>query len=167
MEKITPVIVGIMLATLFISSCSSDNSQKTSEESSNTKQTLVFTDSLAFISAQGDTVAAISIAVADEPQERARGLMHVTELGSNEGMLFIFKKEQPLKFWMANTPLSLDIMFVNSQKKIIRIHHSVPPFTKENFASGQPALYAVETNGGFTIGHDIREGMRIQFNLAK
>ncbi len=91
--------------------------------------------------------------------------MHVTNLGEDEGMLFIFQEAGPRGFWMANTPLPLDIIFVNSKKEIVRIHHSTPPFSKETFSSGEPALYAVETNAGFTIAHDIREGMEIRFEL--
>lgn len=78
-------------------------------------------------------------------------------------MLFIFQKEEPRSFWMANTPLSLDIMFVNADKEIVRIHHSTPPFSHENFKSGVPAQYAIETNGGFAVAHDIREGMKVMF----
>ncbi len=136
----------------------------TGKKSSNTEnRTLAFTDSLAFVDAEGDTVAKIAIALADDERERSRGLMHVTELGEDEGMLFIFQEEKPLSFWMANTPLPLDIIFVNAENEIVRIHRNTPPFSKKNFISGEPALYAVETNAGFTIAHDIREGMEVRF----
>lgn len=152
----------IAFITVSTIACSSDKPKNTSNDT-NEKRTIAFTDSLAFISTDGDTVATISIAIADDQKERAQGLMNYPNLGQNEGMLFIFKKEQPLSFWMANTPISLDIIFVDKNNKIIRIHHSTPPYSQENFRSGEPALYAVETNGGFTIAHDIREGMSIKF----
>lgn len=156
------ILPGLISSILLLGGCSSKDTGVKKSEGQN-RPALAFTDSLAFISAEGDTVATIAVAIADEPDERARGLMYVTELGQDQGMLFIFQKEQPLSFWMANTPLSLDIIFVNANKEIVRIHHSTPPFSHENFKSGEPALYAIETNAGFTIAHDIRVGMEIRF----
>ncbi len=108
----------------------------------------------------------IGVAVADEANERNEGLMDVNSLPEDKGMLFIFEKQQELSFWMANTPLPLDIIFVNKDKQIVRIHHSTPPFTEKNFSSDKPALYAIETNGGFSVAHDIQEGMSVNFQMA-
>jgi uncharacterized membrane protein (UPF0127 family) len=104
--------------------------------------------------------------MADEQTERNEGLMDVSTLPENKGMLFVFEQQQELSFWMANTPLSLDIFFVNADKEIVRIHHSTQPYTEKNFTSGAPALYAVETNGGFAVSHDIQEGMRVNFQTT-
>ena len=102
--------------------------------------------------------------MADDANERNEGLMNVSNLPQNRGMLFIFEEQQPLSFWMANTPLPLDIFFVNEDMEIVRIHRNTPPYTEENFTSGdEPALYAVETNAGFAVSHDIQEGMKITF----
>lgn len=118
---------------------------------------------MSFISAKRDTVAQIEVAIADEDNERNEGLMNVNSLPADKGMLFIFEQPHELSFWMANTPLSLDIFFVNGDKKIVRIHHSTQPFTEKSFTSEAPALYAIETNAGFAVSHDIREGMRVKF----
>lgn len=163
MKQASQLLTPIVAIALLLCTCSDENDGNNYLSNNEQNRTLTFSDSLAFISTEGDTVAAIAVAIADEPRERNRGLMHITELGEDEGMLFIFQREKPLSFWMANTPLSLDIIFVNSNKKIVRIHHAVPPFTKQNFKSGEPAMYAIETNAGFTIANDIREGMEVQF----
>jgi len=126
-------------------------------------RTIDFTRELHFLTAGGDTVTTISVAVADEQSERSQGLMDVNDLPAQKGMLFIFEREEPLSFWMANTPLSLDIIFANADREIVRIHHNTQPFAEKNFHSEQPALYAVETNGGFCVSHDIQEGMKIVF----
>ena len=78
-------------------------------------------------------------------------------------MFFVFEEQEPLNFWMANTPLSLDIIFVNESREIVRIHHSTQPFAERDFSSGAPARYVVETNGGFCISHDIQEGMQVNW----
>lgn len=158
------LLLTAVMAGLLISACSEEGNQSDIRPSGGDEnRTLSFTDSLAFVSSQGDTVATIAVAIADEKTERTTGLMHVTELGEDEGMLFIFPQEGPRGFWMANTPLSLDIIFINADKEIVRIHRSVPPFTKQTFRSGEPAMYVVETNAGFAIAHDIREGMEVSF----
>jgi len=63
---------------------------------------------------------------------------------------------------MANTPLSLDIIYVNSDFEIVRIHRNTPSYSHENIHSEAPAMYVVEVNAGFTLEHDITEGMSIQ-----
>ncbi|HLR76787.1 MAG TPA: DUF192 domain-containing protein [Balneolaceae bacterium] len=157
------LLLVLMVLTVLLNGCSSDKNKNT-EKDNNKKRTISFTEPLAFIDTDGDTVATISVAIADTPAKRSLGLMNYTDLQNDQGMLFIFQEEKPLSFWMANTPLSLDIMFVNADKKIVRIHHSTPPFSKRNFTSDKkPALYAVETNAGFAISHDIREGMKVSF----
>jgi len=118
---------------------------------------------VSFISAAGDTLSSVEVAVADEDSERNQGLMDVRDLPQSKGMLFIFEQNQPRSFWMANTPLSLDIIFVNEDMEIVRIHHSTQPFSENNFESGQPAKYVVETNAGYCIAHDIQEGMQVRF----
>lgn len=99
--------------------------------------------------------------MADDTSERNHGLMDVRDLPQSKGMLFIFEKNEPRSFWMANTPLPLDIIFVNTDGEIVRIHHSTQPFSEENYTSGQPAKYVIEVNAGYCISHDIQEGMKV------
>lgn len=124
---------------------------------------LDYTTDLTFLSASGSPIASIRVAVADEPDERNHGLMDVKNLPADRGMLFIFEEEEPLSFYMANTPLSLDIMFVSSDSTIVRIHQNTSPFSSEQLLSEKPAQYVVETNAGFSILHDIQEGMKVRF----
>ena len=118
---------------------------------------------MTFLNDQGQEITSIEAAVADDPDERNTGLMDVNDLPADKGMLFIFDHNQPRSFWMANTPLSLDIIFVNDKKEIVRIHRNTQPFSEENLESGDPAKYVVETNGGYTRSYDIREGMKVKF----
>ena len=155
--------VSFLFVLSFVIAVSGCGKKETNRDKEPAGRTLEFTRELHFLTAEGDTVTTISVAVADEQTERSQGLMDVNELPAQKGMLFIFKREEPLSFWMANTPLSLDIIFANSDREIVRIHHNTQPFAEKNFRSEQPALYAVETNGGFCISHDIQEGMKIEF----
>jgi uncharacterized membrane protein (UPF0127 family) len=149
------------LATLFLISCGE-------EEAANTEpagRTLDYIATVSFLTAAEDTVATIEAAVADDDESRSTGLMNVYDMPRDKGMLFIFDDEEPRSFWMANTPLALDIIFVNTEMEIIRIHQNTRPYSERNVESEQPAKYVVETNAGFTLRHDIIEGMKITYEL--
>jgi len=124
-------------------------------------RTIEYTGELSFLNSEGDAITTIEVAVADDQEERNMGLMDVNELPADKGMLFIFDNQQPLSFWMANTPLSLDIFFVNESGEIVRIHQNTQPFSENNLSSGAPAKYVIETNSGFSLSHDIQEGMKV------
>ena len=122
---------------------------------------------LVFISRiSSDTLAIIDIEVADNIQERARGLMYRQALPDNGGMLFIHDYEEMQSFWMKNTYIPLDILFVNAQKEIVTIHVNTTPMKEWSYASTLPALYVVEVNAGFCARHGITEGDKIEYSLT-
>lgn len=146
-----------------LSACSQAQKKSNTKNTDKGGRTVEFVRSVSFLSTAGDTISTIEAAVADEEQERNEGLMGVRDLPGDKGMLFVFDDNQPRSFWMANTPLPLDIIFVNADKEIVRIHHSTQPFTEKSFPSGDPAKYVIETNGGYCVSHDIQEGMKVSF----
>lgn len=150
----------LLSANLFLSSCNDSQQQPENQAEENGRQ-LEFSGEVSFIRNERDTVSTVQVAVADDNQSRSEGLMNVTELPEDSGMLFIFENDQSRSFWMANTPLPLDILFVNSEMNIVRIHRNTQPFSQESIQSDAPARFVVEVNGGYSIEHDIREGMNI------
>ncbi len=114
-----------------------------------------------------DTLAIIDIEVADDNQKRARGLMYRKSLPVTGGMLFTHDMEQIQSFWMKNTYIPLDMIFVNSDKVIVTIHPNTTPMKEWSYASLEPALYVVEVNAGFCARHGISEGDNIDFVLSK
>ena len=123
------------------------------------------TESIVTFSTQENTPV-IYAEVADTPQEHSLGLMHRQSLDPEKGMIFIFSSDSPRSFWMKNTLIPLDIIFVNSSLDIVKIHRDVPP-CKANpcptYRSGLPARYVVETNAGFSSENEITEGQKISF----
>ena len=111
-----------------LSACSQDQKKSNTKNTNDRSRTLEYTRSVSFLTASGDTLSTVEVAVADDNAERSQGLMDVRNLPSSKGMLFIFEQNQPRSFWMANTPLPLDIIFVNADKEIVRIHHNTQPF---------------------------------------
>jgi len=108
----------------------------------------------------------ITAEVANSPQERARGLMYRTSLEENEGMLFIFEEPAKHGFWMRNTLIPLDIIWLNERKKIIHIATAQPCMEDScpSFVPKQNALYVIEVNAGFAEKNNIQIGDIVSIN---
>lgn len=104
----------------------------------------------------------VLVEVAENDYERAKGLMYREDLPENQGMLFIFNEAKERNFWMKNTPVSLDIIFVDADLKIIKIHKDTTPFSTTNYSSHLPAMYVVEVRAGFSERYQIFEGNKIK-----
>lgn len=105
---------------------------------------------------------AVTAEIADTPELRGRGLMGRDSLLENHGMLFVYADEQIRSFWMRNTPLALDIAFVDGNGSIINIG-TMEPNTDESTLSLSPAMYALEMAAGWFEKNDIGAGARVEF----
>lgn len=105
----------------------------------------------------------LDIEIADHEAERMRGLMDRFSLPENAGMLFVFQDEEPRSFWMKNTFISLDIMYINSNKEIVSIQKYTQPQTITSIPSEKPAKYVLEVNAGFSDKLGIKPGDKIEF----
>lgn len=156
----------ILFISLFLIGCGpgSERDEVPGTAEQQNGRTLDYTASVDFIDSEGNTVSTVEVAVADNDASRSEGLMDVYEMPRDSGMLFIFDDESPRSFWMANTPLSLDILFVNAELEIIRIHRHTSPYSQDNILSDGPSMYTIEVNAGYTQRHDIVEGMSVRFS---
>lgn len=116
---------------------------------------------LTFTSSEDEFIAKIDIEIAEDDEARGQGLMYRSKMKESEGMFFIFDREMPQSFWMRNTPLSLDMLFVNSSNVIVKIHKQTTPFSEASYASFEPAIYVVEVVAGYTDNYGIKEGDKI------
>ncbi len=105
------------------------------------------------------------------PQEQELGLQFRTELGSDEGMLFVNEAESLRTFWMLNTLIPLDMVFIGSDKRVTVVHENVPP-VKLNTAVQNPqrrsgmAQYVLELPAGTAKAHGVKKGSLLKFNPA-
>ena len=109
----------------------------------------------------------VRVEVAKTSSQKSKGLMYRKELPQNEGMLFPFSYEGPHSFWMKNTLIPLDIVWLNSQKEVVHIEHSVPPCKKApcpGYSSPYKARYVIELNGGWSIENGLKLGDRLSFS---
>ncbi len=112
----------------------------------------------------GKKIIKINVEIADDKQERTKGLMLRTELDENSGMLFVFDEENYQTFWMKNTLIPLDMVFIGKDMKIVGIKNAVPckqdPCTL--YKSARPAKYVLEVNGNFTSRNSIIVGNKAE-----
>jgi hypothetical protein len=85
-------------------------------------------------------------------------------MAANEGMLFMFESERVLSFWMKNTYMPLDMIFISSDKIVVDINHNAQPENTVPFISSAPAQYVLEVNGEFCVEHNISIGDSVEFN---
>jgi len=156
--QISLLLIG---AALLFTGCSGSDSPQQQADSQQERE-LTYETTVEFISANGESISEIEVAIADDDASRSEGLMDVNNLPEDAGMLFIFEDNEPRSFWMASTPLSLDIIFVNEDYEIVRIHRNTPPFSQESLESEYPTKYVVEVNAGYTVRNDITEGASIR-----
>lgn len=98
----------------------------------------------------GDTVQHLKLEIADDDYQRETGLMYRQSMEADQGMLFIFEKEEPRGFYMKNTRIPLDLIFLDSQNKIVSIAKDAKPESLETIPSNVPAQYVLEINGGLS-----------------
>jgi uncharacterized protein len=107
-------------------------------------------------------VHAFSVELATNDAERSRGLMFRKELPEGRGMLFIFDRDEPVSFWMHNTFISLDMIFIRKDGRILRIAESTDPMSDRLIPSGGPVRAVLEVIGGTAHKLGIEPGDRVE-----
>jgi uncharacterized protein len=105
----------------------------------------------------------ISMEIAQTEETRSQGLMYRKSMPDSCGMLFVFDQMQTLSFWMKNTIMPLDIIFIDDEFRIITIAKNTTPFSEKSIPSTSNGMYVVEVNAGFTDKYHITEGNKITF----
>ncbi len=108
-------------------------------------------------------ITRIDIEVADDEYQVQTGLMYRESMHNNQGMLFIFEEEAPRSFYMKNTEFPLDIIFINSQKKIVSIQKNAQPFDETSLPSEKPAQFVLEVNATLSETWNLKPGDSISF----
>lgn len=121
------------------------------------------TPTVTFHAAEGDVRVAVEIA--DEPAEWAQGLMFRTELAENAGMLFLFPEEAERRFWMKNTRIPLDMIFISADKRVVSVITAVPCESDPcmTYSPNASARYVVEAGAGFAAKRGIAVGDRARW----
>ena len=112
--------------------------------------------------AQGEVSFQVEVAATSEKREV--GLMYRRELPADRGMLFIFPAERVNSFWMKNTPIPLDMIFIGHERKIVGIVHETVPFSLDGRSVSVPSQYVLEINGGLSRRYGFKAGDGVKFD---
>lgn len=121
------------------------------------------------VSIQTPSGITLKAEVADTPLKRSVGLMYRDHLKKDHGMLFFFSQPQAWNFWMKNTKIALDLIWIDGKKRVTHIERNVPICTKSDDSCPQyrpnsdDAVYVLEIAGGTVDGYKIEKGSKLQF----
>ena len=104
----------------------------------------------------------VRVEVADDPQERSLGLMHRESMPKLSGMLFIYETPQRVAFWMRNTLIPLDMLFIDPDGRVAAIHENAIPLDETAIPGGDGRLAVLEINGGLARQLGITEGSELR-----
>jgi uncharacterized membrane protein (UPF0127 family) len=106
--------------------------------------------------------ARFSVEIADTGPERAEGLMFREKMAATHGMLFVYDKAGPVAFWMENTLIPLDMIFVGADGTVVSVHENARPLDRTGIPSGAPAQFVLEINGGMAARLGIAAGSQMR-----
>lgn len=111
--------------------------------------------------------ADLTVEIADTVSKRMKGLMYRTELADDAGMLFLFSRNQKISMWMANTPISLDMIFIDERGKIQEIAENAVPFSHEELRSAKKGRAVLEIKGGLSKRYGFQSGDIVEHSFFK
>jgi hypothetical protein len=114
------------------------------------------------IETAGGSRASYRVWIADTEARQRQGLMFVRDLPADQGMLFVHSPPRPSAFWMKNTYIPLDLVFVDARGKILRIFENAKPLSLEPLGVDAPVRAVLELRGGETARQGIRTGDRLR-----
>jgi hypothetical protein len=109
------------------------------------------------------SILKLAVAVCDDEEKRQYGLMNLKKLDEKKGMIFIFSKPLKVDFWMKNTIIPLDMIFIDANDKIIQIQQNTTPQSTDFITSKQKILKVLEINAGLVKKYNIKIGNKISF----
>lgn len=106
--------------------------------------------------------ASFAVEIADDDGERAQGLMHRPTMPRFAGMLFVFDRPERAVFWMENTLIPLDMLFIDSTGTVQQIHRDAVPMDRTAIDGGSDVLFVLEINGGMAARLGLQPGDQIR-----
>src|SRR5215510_3500825 len=103
------------------------------------------------------------VEIADTPAKREMGLQYRRDLATDRGMIFLFPNESQQAFWMKNTPIPLDMIFINKDRKIVGIVEQAVPFSTDSRSVPGASQFVLEINGGLSKRYGIKAGDSVRF----
>jgi uncharacterized membrane protein (UPF0127 family) len=120
-----------------------------------------------FLDSKGRKLCTFKVELAVTQEEQSRGLMFRKEMPSGSGMLFLNNNDEMHSFWMKNTYIPLDILFINGRHEVKHVHYGAKPLDETHISSRYPVQYILEVNAGRAKQCNITPGTKIQLFFDK
>lgn len=154
----------LALLAATIAACGNEPAPRATQRADDAFPDIPFRDDGNLTFFRGDAeILTIDIEIAESDSARIRGLMQRPSLPEKSGMLFLFEREAMQTFHMANTPLALDLLFVDRDSVVVDIDKYNRPFTSDLIRSDAPAQYVIEVPAGFADIYGLLEGERVHW----
>lgn len=152
----------VLFSVVFLTACLPDKAQ-------HEKEPLVFEKAtVQIVSPQDDAIKAeLTVEIADNDAKRMRGLMYRTELADDAGMLFLFPVRKRISMWMANTSLSLDMIFIDERGVVREIVENTVPFSHDEIRSKESVSGVLEVKAGVSERLNLQPGDRLEYSFFK
>jgi len=108
--------------------------------------------------------ASVDVEVVSSEEDVERGLMYRKSMAPDAGMLFLMRRDYDWAFWMKNTYISLDLIFIRRDMTIAGIVKNAPPLNEDLQRVGEPSLYVLEVNAGWTAQHGVVANAKVWFD---
>lgn len=151
-------ILFIFVFALCLSGCKENNKVIKQTEVTFTKES-----ELHILKVSDSTKIVLDIEIADTDFDIQTGLMYRNSMKNNQGMLFVFEDETERFFYMKNTKIPLDLIFINAEKEIVSFQKNAMPFDESSLPSNAPAQYVLEVNAGLVDSWGITVGDLVDF----
>lgn len=112
-------------------------------------------------------IKTLDIEIADDAYQTQTGLMYRDSIKDSQGMLFVFPEEQPRSFYMKNTRIPLDIIYISSDSSIVSFQKNAKPFDETPLPSNANAKFVLEINAGLSDKWKLKTGDKIWLNASK
>ena len=113
---------------------------------------------------EGQAPSKVRVSLARTDVERQHGLMYVQNLATDDGMLFIFDADSVQSFWMKNTLIPLDMIFIRGDMTVAGVVANAAPLTLDPQTVGLPSRFVLEVNGGWAAQHGVRADTKVRFD---
>ena len=153
----------LILLSFFI--CLSSCKETSSKEEHITTQKIEFKKEGELTIKRNDSILKkLDIEIANDDYQIQTGLMYRSSMATQQGMLFMFNDSDIRYFYMKNTLIPLDIIYINKNKEIVSIQKNAKPLDETTLPSEGPAMYVLEINGGLSDQWELQKGDSIIFN---
>jgi uncharacterized membrane protein (UPF0127 family) len=163
LRPLRPLLLTLLAVFACLAACRATSGNAAADTSKSPSQTAAAASPQVILSPPGHDPVTVRVEVMQSSEERQRGLMYRKHLDPDAGMLFLFEQPQQLTFWMHNTLVPLDMIFITRDWKVLGIVENATPLTDAPRSVSGLSQYVLEVNAGFGRRHGFGPGTSVRY----